>query len=128
MKLPSGRCLMYPDIKVTQATTPWGAKRKAISYRKQINGQWLRESTYGGKLTENAIQAIARDLMYYGAKQAEESGYEVLFSVYDEIIAEKRSDLADIKEFESLICKIPDWGKGIPLEAEGKLLNNYQKL
>lgn len=128
MKLPSGRCLMYPDIKVTKATTPWGVKRKAISYRKQINGQWLRESTYGGKLTENAIQAIARDLMYYGAKQAGQSGYKVLFSVYDEIIAEIQEDLADIKDFESIICQLPDWGIGIPLEAEGKLLHNYQKL
>jgi len=128
MKLPSGRFMSYPDVKIIKATTPWGSKRRAVSYKKQINGKWLRETTYGGKLTENAIQAIARDLMYYGAQQAKSSGYDVLFSVYDEIIAEIPKDKADISQFESLICELPEWGAGIPLEAEGKILTNYQKL
>jgi len=128
MKLPSERFMMYPDVEITTAITPWGAKRRAISYKKSINGKWLRETTYGGKLTENAIQAIARDLMYYGAQQAKKAGYKVLFSVYDEIIAEIPKEQADIKHFEELICEVPEWGDGIPLEAEGKILTNYQKL
>ena len=128
MRLPSGRFMMYPDVKITTAVTPWGSKRKAISYKKTINGKWLRETTYGGKLTENAIQAIARDLMYYGAQQAKANDYNILFSVYDEIIAEVHKDKADITQFENLICELPEWGTGIPLEAEGKILSNYQKL
>ena len=128
MKLPSGRFLMYPHVKVIMATTPWGSRRVAISYKKFKDGRFVSETTYGGKLSENAIQAIARDLMYYGARNARDNDYDILFSVYDEIIAEVDESKADIKLFESLICKIPDWGLGIPLEAEGKLLKHYQKL
>ena len=128
MRLPSGRPLFYPDIKIVKTTTPWGARRKAISYKKMINGKWLRETTYGGKLTENAVQAIARDLMYYGGQNAQNYGYQMLFTVYDEIISINDESKSDIEEFCKLICELPDWAEGVPLEAEGKLLKRYQKL
>lgn len=128
MKLPSGRLLSYPDIKIVKAITPWGASRKSVSYKKLVNNQWVRETTYGGKLYENAIQAIARDLMYYGAKNAVKNGYRVIFSVYDEVISEIDEDKADIKHYEELLSVTPEWGVGMPLEAEGKICNRYQKI
>ena len=128
MRLPSGRFISYPDIKIEMVTTPWGARRKAISYKKAKNNGWFRDTTYGGKLTENAVQGIARDIMYYGAKVASDYGYKMLFSVYDEIVALADKDKADIRHYEELICTLPAWATGAPIKAEGILAKHYQKL
>lgn len=128
MKLPSGRCINYPHVRIEMVTTPWGARKKAITYRKVKDNGFYRESTYGGKIAENAVQAIARDIMYYGAKQAQANGYTILFTVYDEVISLVNQKKADIDEFNELICRKPDWAKELPLKAEGKLIRRYQKL
>jgi len=128
MKLPSGRCLNYPDVRIETVTTPWGAQKKAITYKKPKDNGFYRESTYGGKITENAVQAIARDIFYYGAQHASKNQYQVMFGVYDEVIALTNKSTADIDKFCELICEKPDWAADLPLEAEGKLLKHYQKI
>lgn len=128
MKLPSGRCLNYPDVKIQIVTTPWGAQKKAITYKKPKDNGFYRESTYGGKITENAVQAIARDIFYNGAIHATCNDYQVMFGVYDEVIAITDKETADIDQFCKLICVRPGWAEDLPLEAEGKLLRHYQKI
>ncbi len=127
MKLPSGRCINYPHAKIDIVKTPWGAKKKALTYKKVTNGGYYRESTYGGKLAENAVQAIARDIMYYGAQCASRK-YDILFSVYDEVISLVPEQIADIEEYNMMLCTTPAWASDLPLEAEGKILKHYQKL
>lgn len=128
MKLPSNRCITYPDVKIVMATTPWGAKKKAVSYKKASERGYYRETTYGGKIMENACQGIARDIMYYGAQQASKHGYMTLFTVYDEVIAIADEDTANIDDFNSYITEKEEWAHGLPLKADGKLLKRYQKL
>lgn len=128
MKLPSGRCITYPDVSIQVVKTPWGAKKKAVVYKKAKNGGFYPDSTYGGKLAENAVQAIARDIFYYGCKQAQAAGYQILFGVYDEVIGLNDADKVNIEEFNELICRQPDWSKGLPLLAEGKIMKHYQKI
>ena len=128
MRLPSGRFIIYPHVKVETVVTPWGAKKTGITYKKVSNGGFFRESTYGGKFTENAVQGIARDLMYHGAKNAQKNGYDILFTVYDEIVALADADKANIEEFCQLICDLPEWAFGMPLDAEGKVVRRYQKI
>lgn len=128
MRLPSGRFITYPHVKLETVTTPWGANKMGITYKKAKDGGYFRESTYGGKMTENAIQGIARDLMYHGGKNAAKEGYEILFTVYDEIVGMAPKDRADIDHFCESICVLPDWAIGMPLEAEGKIFSRYQKL
>lgn len=128
MILPSGRFIMYPHVKTEVVTTPWGAKKKGITYKKVTNGGFFRQSTYGGSITENAVQGIARDLMYYGSKNAKANGYDILFHVYDEVVGMHDENDANIHEFNDLICKRPDWGLTIPLVAEGKICKRYQKI
>ena len=128
MKIPSGRCITYPDVKLEMIETPWGTKRLAVTYCKAIDRGFKRESTYGGKLTENAVQAIARDVFYHGAKNAGENDYDILFGVYDEVVATAPKETADIKQFCDLICDTPDWASGLPIEADGKIMERYQKL
>lgn len=127
-KLPSGRCLTYPSVKLAVVTTPWGARKTAVTYKKSVDRGFYRDSTYGGKLCENICQGIARDLMYYGAQQAEKLGYETLFTVYDEVIAISDETTANMDEFCEALCTKPNWADGLPMKAEGKLQNRYEKL
>ncbi len=127
MKLPSGRCINYPHARIDIVTTPWGAKKKALTYKKVTNGGYYRESTYGGKLAENAVQAVARDIMYYGAQCASHK-YDILFSVYDEVISLVDEADANMDEYNMMLCTTPAWASDLPLEAEGKILKHYQKL
>lgn len=126
MKLPSGRLMTFPHCYVKEIENKWGGSSLQIHYRKYNEKGVMVETTYGGKLMENLSQAIARDIMYNGALNAKDKGYDILFTVYDEIIAEHEDP--DIDEFNKLITESPSWCKDLPLLAEGKILTRYNKL
>ena len=91
-----------------------------------MKSTWGWCSTYGGKLLENATQAICGDLMGHGACVAEKHGIEAIMLVHDEMIALKTDD----KTHEDLcrfLCDLPQWAKGFPLEAEGETIPFYKK-
>lgn len=127
MRLPSGRCIYYPHVKTAMVKTPWGEHKLAITYKKAKDRGFFRDSTYGGKLTENAVQAIARDIMYYGAQCASDEGFKVLFTVYDEVIGLNK-DTASLELYNEALCRSEDWAEGIPLKAEGEIMRRYRKL
>jgi len=132
MGLPSGRALHYPQPRIESGRTPWGAKTRQIKFGSMYNNAWVRESTYGGKLTENAAQAIARDLMANGMLEAEKEGFDrIIMTVHDELIAEVPLDFdKTIEDFSVIISRLPDWAKsdgGIPLVAEGFKTKRYSK-
>ena len=114
IQLPSGRRLFYPHAKVS-------AKRGDISYQ--------HGKLYGGKLTENVVQAICRDLLVYWILKCEEVGIEVKLHSYDEIVAivpesKKESKLQEMIDIMSIG---PDWVAGLPLAAEGQTSRKYCK-
>jgi len=127
MRLPSGRCVYYPHVKTALVKTPWGEKKLAVTYKKAKDRGFYRDSTYGGKMVENAVQAIARDVMYYGAQQASKEGFNILFTVYDEVIGLSKEG-RDIRTFNEALCKTENWSRDIPLVADGQVLRRYQKL
>lgn len=91
------------------------------------NGRMQREHLYGGLIAENDTQAIARDLLVNGMLKAEAAGYEIVAHVYDEMIAEVPIGFGDLKEFEKLICELPEWASGMPLTAGGWEGKRYRK-
>ncbi|XCD55928.1 DNA polymerase, partial (plasmid) [Candidatus Liberibacter asiaticus] len=116
LMLPSGRSLVYRDV---------GNNR---SYLNTATSQLMRERTYGGKLTENIVQAISRDILCEGMKNATKNGYDIVLTVHDEIV----SETPDIPYFSvgtlcSLMTKNPSWAKGFPLKAEGYEAKRYRK-
>lgn len=99
-----------------------------ISYMGVKNGQWMRVKTHPGGLTENIIQAMARDILVYGAMCAEQAGYPILFSVHDELISETKDDMThNINEFNKLICIRQQWAEDLPLNAAGYESQRYKK-
>jgi DNA polymerase len=89
--------------------------------------KWERFGLYGGLCAENCTQAVARDLLVNGMWKAEQAGYPIIATVYDEIITEVPRGFGDVKEFERLICELPAWADGLPLTASGWRGKRYRK-
>jgi DNA polymerase len=128
--LPSGRQLAYPDPELRKRQTPWGAEKWALTFMgvNSFNRKWQRQTTYGGSLVENIVQAISRDLMAAALQRIETSGtYVPVLSVHDEAIAEAKVGQGDVKEFEGLVATVPAWANNMPIEAEGFKGRRYKK-
>jgi len=130
-KLPSGRKIAYHLPEIREVPAPWN-KATMIDQLTfmgwdSFKRKWRRLSTYGGSLVENFTQAAARDIMAYGALEAEREGYECLFMVHDESISMVDEDFGDYKHYEKVLARTPDWAKGIPVVAEGWEGPRYRK-
>jgi DNA polymerase bacteriophage-type len=121
MRLPSGRLLCYSNPKAVERVTPWGSTSQAVrvwgvsSYTRR----WEPYDLYSGLLAENAVQAIARDVLVEAMLRADNSGYSVVLSVHDEIVTEVPEDFGSVKELEDLMSIVPKWAEGLPLSSEG---------
>jgi DNA polymerase bacteriophage-type len=129
IQLPSGREVRYPYAKAVPVER-WGKPAYEISFRTEIKGQFVREKTYGGKLIENIVQAIAFDIMQEGMLSADTNGYPVFGTVHDELLSLRKKGTSNIKELERLVCVVAEkgrWGHGIPLAAKGFICERYEK-
>jgi DNA polymerase bacteriophage-type len=122
MGLPSGRVLCYPNPEVSKDGT--------LSYMglNQYSRKWERLTTYGGKLLENGVQAVACDQLAECMPIAEEAGYPIVFHVHDELACET----PDTEEFTSdqlaeIMCSDLGWNEGLPLSAAGFETHRYRK-
>jgi len=130
IELPSKRCLHYCDPAIKEIDTPWGDKRNALHYKTldSMSNSWVEKTTYGGKLVENVVQAIARDLLGSALENVYRSKkYTIIGHVHDEIIAEVDKGEGDITEFDALMVERPDWAEDIPIIAEGYIAERYRK-
>jgi len=124
-RLLSGRHICYASPKILPKRTPWGTITDQITYmgwntneRKGRRG-WTRLSTWGGKLTENITQAVARDIMAYAIVRLEEEGFRVVLHVHDEVCCEILRGSRTIEELESIMSTMPYWAQGWPVKARG---------
>ena len=126
--LPSGRKLFYnaPQIGVNQ----WG--NPSISYMgmDQTTKKWKRIETYGGKLVENCVQAIARDCLAQAIEHLEAAGLPVIFHIHDEVVIDIRpfadNDAMLAKTVEIMSRPVP-WAPGLPLGADGWVGKFFKK-
>ena len=125
MYLPSGRFVAYPDPKLVKGK--WGGHK--LTYWAQVPGKSFYGdcSTYGGKLLENATQAVAADVMGSGASEAERGGYDISTLIHDEALAYRTDADQTVEELCELLCKLPSWADGLPIEAEGFETPFYKK-
>lgn len=119
IRLPSGRRLAYvrPRIKKNKFD------RNAIFF----DGARSEESTYGGKLVENIVQATARDLLAENLLKIDALGYKIVFHVHDEIVVEAEYGTGSLEEIETVMSEEIEWAKGLPLGADGFETEYYKK-
>lgn len=125
--LPSGHTLYYrhPCFKKS-------AKGELLYYEGiiQETKQWGMIDTYGGKLTENIVQSISRDLLGYAMANLEANGYAITLHVHDEAIAEVPDDGHPdeyYKKMVSIMTTSPEWASDLPLNAAGFTSYFYMK-
>lgn len=127
IQLPSKREIRYPYARAVPVER-WGKPAWEISFRTEYKGQFLREKTYGGKLIENIVQAIARDIMMEGMLAVENGGWPVIGTVHDELLTLVKKGMARIKELEKVVCvNHITWTRGMPLAAKGFACLRYEK-
>ena len=119
ISLPSGRKLYYIDPAVGE--NRWGGP--SITYM-GINdkNKWGRIETYGGKLVENVVQAIARDCLAQAIERLEAAGLPVVFHIHDEVVIDTRAfDTNDsmLDKVVEIMSKPIPWAEGLPLSADG---------
>lgn len=129
LMLPSGRALLYnsPTLQPGQ----WGPEITHMGIN-SYSGKWSRLKLIPGRITENIVQALARDILAHGKLNIQFFlPYVKLFlSVHDEaggLIPEDRASDIALEAFNFYLCKKPDWAEGLPLEAEGYIAKRYKK-
>lgn len=126
--LPSGRKLYYTSPSIGE--NQWG--RPSISYMgmDQKTKRWKRIETYGGKLVENCVQAIARDALADAIERLEAAGLPVVFHVHDEVVI----DVAPFADEDTMLQTVVDimrqpvpWAPDLPLNADGWVGKFFRK-
>lgn len=119
IRLPSGRTLFYnrPMLRPDERNS----KEIWFMGLNQSSKKWGPISTWGGKLVENIVQAVARDLLCNAISNLMKAGYKIDFHIHDEVIleipdADKSKNLEDAI---SRMCALPEWANGLPLNADG---------
>lgn len=128
IQLPSGRKLYYVKPKIGE--NRFGEKSIEYMGVNQKTGKWQHIETYGGKLVENCVQAIARDCLSQAIEHLEAAGFPVVFHVHDECVI----DIAPfgtpeemLKQVTGIMTRPIPWAPGLPLGADGWVGKFFKK-
>ena len=123
--LPSQRKLYY--AKPSLGTNDWD--KPSINYlgMNQSTKRWEALETYGGKLVENVVQAIARDCLANAIEKLEAAGFPIVFHVHDEVVIDCPEHKANLDEVVRIMTEPIPWAKGLPLNADGWVGDFFRK-
>lgn len=131
MNLPSGRSLHYFNPMIERVKAPWGEFKDSITYEgTNEKKQWMRQSTHPGKLTENADQAMSRDVIARGMMIAKrEYNIDIRIHVHDQIVALAKEDKAEetLRQLKEAMTRDIDWAPGLPLGCAGHISQLFIK-
>ncbi|WP_010271390.1 DNA polymerase [Paenibacillus senegalensis] len=125
IELPSKRRLAYykPKLKPNK----WGGTQLSYEGVDQDTKRWGRLSTYGGKLVENIVQAVARDCLAVSLLRLDERGYDVVMHVHDEVVLDEPKDWDCMQEITDIMGQPIAWAPGLPLAADAFETEFYMK-
>lgn len=125
IQLPSGRRLSYLRPKMK----PGKFGNDALTYEglDQTTKQWKIQDTYGGKLVENIVQAIARDCLAVAMLRLDDAGFKIVMSVHDEVVIEESDSRVRLAEVNEIMGTPIPWAKGLPLTADSYETKFYKK-
>lgn len=129
--LPARRSLAYAAPKIVDRPMPWDANdlRPSVQFSgiNSYTRHWERMHLYGGLITENIVQAVARDLLADAMLRTDEAGFPSVLSVHDEIVVESPAVEGTLERVMALMKTVPEWATGCPLDAEGWTGDRYRK-
>ena len=124
VRLPSGRKLFYPKPFLKENRF----EKMAVHYYTvgQQTRKWEVTSTYGGKMVENIVQAIARDCLVVTLERIAAKGLQVVFHVHDEVIIDAPMETT-VEEICGLMAEPIPWAPGLVLKGAGFESQYYMK-
>lgn len=125
IRLPSGRKLYYAHPSLGQ--NQWGKPSITYMGMDQTTKKWKLIETYGGKLVENCVQAIARDCLAETIERLEAANYPVVFHVHDEVVVECAAERASLDDIAAIMGQPVSWAPDLPLGADGWVGAFYKK-
>lgn len=123
--LPSGRKLYYNSPQIGE--NKWGGPSISYMGMDQTTKKWKRIETYGGKLVENCVQAVARDCLAQAIENLEAKGLPVVFHIHDEVVIDCRADTATLEDVVDIMSQPIPWAPGLPLNADGWVGGFFKK-
>ena len=124
--LPSGRTLNYHSPLLTPTNDRMsGMEIFQISYMgwnadyKKGPIGWMRLETYSGKLTENVVQAVARDILTHAMIGVTDAGYPIVLHIHDELVSMVPHGEGSVEDYERIMGILPAWANGWPVSANG---------
>ena len=126
--LPSGRKLYYPSPEI--GVNRWGNPSVSYMGQNQTTKRWERVETYGGKLVENIVQAIARDCLAIAIENLEAQGLHVVFHIHDEVVIDTPAWADEDTMLETvtkIMTKPIPWAQMLPLNADGWVDKFFKK-
>ena len=123
--LPSGRKLYYNSPQIGE--NKWGGPSISYMGMDQTTKKWKRIETYGGKLVENCVQAVARDCLAQAIENLEKEGLPVVFHIHDEVVIDCRADTATLDDVVDIMSRPIPWAPGLPLNADGWVGGFFKK-
>lgn len=123
--LPSGRKLYYNSPQIGE--NKWGGPSISYMGMDQTTKKWKRIETYGGKLVENCVQAVARDCLAQAIENLEAKGLPVVFHIHDEVVIDCRADTATLDDVVNIMSRPIPWAPGLPLNADGWVGGFFKK-
>lgn len=123
--LPSGRKLYYNSPQIGE--NKWGGPSISYMGMDQTTKKWKRIETYGGKLVENCVQAVARDCLAQAIENLEKEGLPVVFHIHDEVVIDCRADTATLEDVVDIMSRQIPWAPGLPLNADGWVGGFFKK-
>lgn len=121
--LPSGRAITYHSARLVP-NKRWPHLRSIVFTGHNTNPKmgsvgWVPLETYGGRLFENCVQAVARDIMANAAVNLHSSGYPIALRVHDELVSHVECGFGSIEQFEAIGNTLPCWADGWPVKMSG---------
>lgn len=126
--LPSGRKLYYPSPEI--GVNRWGNPSVSYMGQNQTTKRWEKVETYGGKLVENIVQAIARDCLAIAIENLESQGLHVVFHIHDEVVIDTPAWADEDTMLETvtkIMTKPIPWAQALPLNADGWVDKFFKK-
>lgn len=120
-KLPSGRILSYWHADLGQDGHLY------YMGQNQTTRKWERTETWGGKLVENIVQAVARDCLAVALLRLDDAGFQTLFTVHDEVIVEEPQGRRTWQDVAEIMGQPIEWAPGLLLRGDGYETQFYMK-
>lgn len=124
--LPSGRSLAYVNPRI-KPDPNFGKDGLVFDGMDQVKKKWMPHRTYGGRLVENLVQAIARDCLAVAMKRLAAEGYKIVMHVHDEVVLDVPIGAGSVEHVTAVMSAPIEWAQGLPLSAAAFECDFYQK-